>query len=73
MPNCCCSVDGSASLDLDAVDRALLIGARLPVGQALEHEIEIALRSNPVLVLTVNTYCVLLALSVMAWSYRYSP
>ena len=69
MPNCCCSGDGSASLDLDAVDLALLIGARLPVGQALEHEIEIALRSNPVLVLTVNTYCVLLALSVMAWSY----
>ena len=72
MPNCCCSGDGSASLDLDAVDLALLIGARLPVG-ILEHEIEIALRSNPVLVLTVNTYCVLLALSVMAWSYRYSP
>ena len=66
MPNCCCSGDGSASLDLDAVDRALLIGARLPVGQlpvgqVVEHEIEMALRSNPVLVLTVNTYCVLLA------------
>ena len=48
MPNCCCSGDGSSSLDLDVVDRSLLIGARFPVG-ILEHEIEIALRSNPVL------------------------